>query len=253
MEATEANILAALHLLAGTYHGNLGLLPKQIRDLPVATAQDTVFFYFSGHGKKNGSRYLLLAHNFHLDLASGNVSGAVSDLTLTNSLEALNAAQVVVILDACESGAALDPEHGRVGPFNFKGFAQMAYDKGIFAISATQSNSDAHESADLCHAQFTYILVEDGLVAKFADWRPVDQMITTKEWLQYGSEKREPLTPNSQCVQPTGNAQTATSVAKSGQAARTLSDQTPRLFLPDVYSGFDFTIADFRDPHKRNP
>ena len=252
-EAIDANILAALHRLAGTFHGNLGVLPKQIRDLPAATAQDTVFFYFSGHGKKNGSRYYLLANNFHLDLASGAVSGAVSDLKLTNALDELKAAQVVVILDACESGAALDPEHGRVGPFNFKGFAQMAYDKGIFAISATQSTSDAHESVDLCHAQFTYILVEDGLVAKLADWRPVDQIITTKEWLQYGTEKRQPRTPNTQCVQPTGNAQTGTLVAKSGQVVKTLWDQTPRLFLPDVYSGFDFTIADFRDPHKRNP
>ena len=214
-EATDANILAALRLLAGTFHGNLGLLPKQIRGLPVASAQDTVFFYFSGHGKKNGLRYFLLANNFHLDLASGRVSGAVSDLTLTKSLEALNAAQVVVILDACESGAALDPEHGRVGPFNFKGFAQMAYDKGIFTISATQSNSDAHESVDLCHAQFTYILVEDGLVSNFADWRPVDQTITTKEWLQYGAERREPQTPNHQCVQSPGIAQTTTEAAKA--------------------------------------
>ncbi len=177
----------------------------------------------------------------------------MSDLTLTKSLEALNAAQVVVILDACESGAALDPEHGRVGPFNFKGFAQMAYDKGIFTISATQSNSDAHESVDLCHAQFTYILVEDGLVSNFADWRPVDQTITTKEWLQYGAERREPQTPNHQCVQSPGIAQTTTEAAKGSRAPKSLWEQTPRLFLPDVYSGFDFTISDFRGPHARNP
>jgi WD40 repeat protein len=244
-EATDTNILAALHLLAGTFQGNRSLLPKQIRDLPVTSAQDTVFFYFTGHGTKSESRYFLLANNFHLDLATGRVSGAVSDLALANALEALGASQVVVILDACESGAALDAEQRSVGPFNFKSFAQMAYDKGIFVISATQSDSDAHESADLCHAQFTYVLVEDGLVSNLADWRPVDKVITTKEWLQYGAEKVEPVTPHKHC-QLVESTQAAAAGAKRPKVTRNLWEQTPRLFLPDVYSGFDFTVSDFR-------
>lgn len=246
-DATDANILAALQLLAGTYRGNKSLLPKQIRDLPVAAAQDTVFFYFSGHGKKSGSRYFLLAHNFRLDLASGGVSGAVSDLELTKVLEALNAAQVIVVLDACESGAPLE---ARVGPFNFKGFAQMAYDKGIFVISATQSTSDAHESDDLCHAQFTYILVEDGLVSTLADWRPVDKLITAKEWLQYGAENGAPVTPNKNCAQPPGSIPLGAAPAKHTGQTKRLWEQTPRLFLPDIYSGFDFTVSDLRIPPK---
>lgn len=244
-DATDTNILAGLQLLAGTYHGDHSTLPSQIRDLPAAAAQDAVFFYFSGHGGVNGQRYYLLAHNYHFDLASRRVSGALSDLDLANALEALSAAQVVFVLDACESGAELDAENGRVGPFSFKGFAQMAYDKGIFVISATQATADAHEDPELCHARFTYILVEDGLVSKFADWRPKDNVITAKEWLQFGAENLTPKTPNKQCVQP---AKDSTAQAPEMRRAPTsLADQTPRLFLPDVYSGFDFTISDFRD------
>jgi len=250
-EGTAENIIAALQLLSGTYHGNPSLLPIQIRNLPSASAHDTVFFYFAGHGAKVGSRYILLAHNFQFDLTSRHWSGAVSDLTLATNLESLRADKVVVIIDACESGAALDPGNGRVGPFDFKSFAQMAYDKGIFVIAATQSSVAAREVASLCHGQFTYILVKDGLVSYLADWRPVDGKISVKEWLQYGAEHKHPLTPNKECAQPTPPPKILGENAKPIESAKSLWEQVPRLFLPDVYSGFDFMVSKVSAPAKR--
>ena len=122
----------------------------------------------------------------------------------------------------------------------------MAYDKGIFVISATQSDSEAHESAYLCHAQFTYILVEDGLVSNLADWRPVDKIITTKEWLQYGAETKSRLHLTSTVHNSPIVFKPRPHLQKSGEMPRKLWEQTPRLFLPDVYSGFDFTMLDLR-------
>ncbi len=241
-EATSTNILASLELLAGTFRGDRTVLPNQIRGLSAANANDTVFFYFSGHGTKSGLRYLLLASNFQRDLASGGAQGTVSDLELANVLQSIDASQIIVVLDACESGAALDTPQRSVGPFNFKSLAQMAYDKGIFVISATQSNSDAHESSDLCHAQFTYILAADGLVSYLADWRPTDGVITTTEWLQYGAEHLYPQIPIKPCS--IGAKTRDNAVFAAARTPRKIWEQVPRLFLPDVYSGFDFPISD---------
>jgi hypothetical protein len=78
----------------------------------------------------------------------------------------------------------------------------------------------------------------------------VDGKISVKEWLQYGAEHKRPLTSNKECAQPTPPPNLGEN-GKPIESARSLWEQVPRLFLPDVYSGFDFMLSKVAAPAKR--
>jgi hypothetical protein len=60
-------------------------------------------------------------------------------------------------------GQALEAEEKRRGPMNSKGLAQLAYEKGMYILTAAQSFQAALEAAQLGHGYLTYALVEEGL------------------------------------------------------------------------------------------
>jgi formate-dependent phosphoribosylglycinamide formyltransferase (GAR transformylase) len=55
------------------------------------------------------------------------LSHSISDLEIEAVVEGLDASRVVMIIDACNSGQALEAEERRRGPMNSKGLAQLAY------------------------------------------------------------------------------------------------------------------------------
>ncbi len=72
-----------------------------------------------------------------------------------------------------------------------RGLGQLAYDKGMRILTASQADDIALEHDDLEHGLLTYSLIQDGIQASKADWKPKDLQIMLGEWLQYG-EKRVP-------------------------------------------------------------
>ena len=78
------------------------------------------------------------------------------------------------MIDACNSGQALEAEEKRRGPMNSKGLAQLAYEKGMYILTAAQSYQAALEAAQLGHGLLTYALVEEGLKTPIADNEPKD-------------------------------------------------------------------------------
>ncbi len=70
----------------------------------------------------------------------------MSDLELETAVEGLDAQQVLLVIDACNSGQALEAEERRRGPMNSKGLAQLAYEKGMFILTAAQSYQAALET-----------------------------------------------------------------------------------------------------------
>ncbi len=78
-------------------------------------------------------------------------------------VEGLDAGHLLLIIDACNSGQALEAEEKRRGPMNSKGLAQLAYEKGMYILTAAQSFQAALEAAQLGHGLLTYALVEEGL------------------------------------------------------------------------------------------
>jgi uncharacterized caspase-like protein len=72
---------------------------------------------------------------------------------------------------------------------NSKGLAQLAYEKGMYILTAAQSYQAALEATQLGHGLLTYALVEEGLKTPVADNEPKDGVLSAREWLDFATER----------------------------------------------------------------
>jgi WD40 repeat protein/uncharacterized caspase-like protein len=180
-DATKANILRVLSRLAET-----------------AQPEDAVIVYFSGHGTAQQQRFYLIPFDLGYQGERTKLSAAdlqvilqhsISDRELEAAFEKIDAGQLLTVIDACNSGQALDAEEKRRGPMNSKGLAQLAYEKGMYILTAAQSYQAALEASRIGHGYLTYALVEEGLRQGKADKAPRDNLILLREWLDYATER----------------------------------------------------------------
>ena len=138
-DATKENILLALKLLAGTVTSPL---PKSaaadLLKIKPAQPEDAVIFYFSGHGTAKEDRFYLVPYDLgyqglrsELDEAglATILSHSVSDLELEEALKPVDVDQLLLVIDACNSGQALQAADERRGPMNARGLAQLGLRK----------------------------------------------------------------------------------------------------------------------------
>ncbi len=177
--ATKANVLRALAQLAAKVQ-----------------PEDAVVIYYAGHGTAQGNRFYLIPHDLGYTGARDKVDAAglqqvlahsISDEELEAVFERIDAGQLLMVLDACNSGQALEAEEKRRGPMNSKGLAQLAYEKGMYILTAAQSFQAAQEAAQVGHGLLTYALIEEGLKQGAADSEPKDGQIGIREWLDYAT------------------------------------------------------------------
>jgi WD40 repeat protein len=180
-QATKANILAELSKLAGR-----------------AQPEDEVVIYFAGHGTAQANRFYLIPHDLGYTgsrtrlTADGlklMLSQSISDVELEAAFELIPAAQMMLVIDACNSGQALEAEERRRGPMNSKGLAQLAYEKGMYILTAAQSFQAAQEASEVGHGLLTYALVEEGLKNSAADAQPRNGEILVREWFDYATTR----------------------------------------------------------------
>ncbi|PYS77148.1 MAG: hypothetical protein DMF66_10875, partial [Acidobacteria bacterium] len=199
-EATKQNILTALRRLSGAGAGPLAAgAPKSLEGLKAAEPEDVVVIYFAGHGTAHGKRFYMIPHD--LGYAGDRVlktesnlqtilDHSINDEELEQILEPLNVGQLVLVIDACNSGQALEAEERRRGPMNSKGLAQLAYEKGMYILTAAQSYQAALEAAQFGHGLLTYALVEEGLKKGEAETPSSrDGQIVVREWFDYAAER----------------------------------------------------------------
>ena len=196
--ATKANILSALKRLAGA-PGAPSLKAGPLDGLKRAEPEDTVIIYFAGHGTAQAQRFYLIPHDLGYtgDRTKLNEQGLQSDtldtafqiLSWNEAVEGLDAGHLLLVIDACNSGQALEAEEKRRGPMNSKGLAQLAYEKGMYILTAAQSYQAALEAAQLGHGLLTYALVEEGLKTAVADSEPKDGVLNAREWLDFATER----------------------------------------------------------------
>ncbi|HEU4834258.1 MAG TPA: caspase family protein [Pyrinomonadaceae bacterium] len=196
-DATKANILAAIKRLAGDV-GPPSLKAGPLDALKRAEPEDTVVIYFAGHGTAQAQRFYLIPHDLgytgeRTKLTEQGLSTmlahSISDVELETAVEGLDAGHLLLIIDACNSGQALEAEEKRRGPMNSKGLAQLAYEKGMYILTAAQSFQAALEAAQLGHGYLTYALVEEGLKTPVADTQPRDGVVIAREWLNFATER----------------------------------------------------------------
>src|SRR5882724_4170854 len=196
-QATRENILSALRRLSGASEPPT-LKAGPLDKLKRAEPEDAVIIYFAGHGTAQGQRFYLIPHDLGypgdrnaLDEngLKSILSHSISDQELEDAVEGLAAGSLLMVIDACNSGQALEAEEKRRGPMNSKGLAQLAYEKGMYILTAAQSYQAALEAAQFGHGLLTFALVEEGLKTAVADSEPKDGILNAREWLDFATER----------------------------------------------------------------
>jgi hypothetical protein len=189
---TSDDVSIALSILAG-FKGD-GMYQEMrahghdVSALAEATPDDVVIISFSGHGFADAAgSFALLASNARwgaLDAAPDPDTVIDAD-DLTMWLRAIKAGEIAFIIDACHSGAAVNSPDFKPGPMGDPGLGQLAYDKGLRILAATQADDVALETSSLKHGYLSYALGE-GLGSQIAraDFNR-DGRIRLDEWLRY--------------------------------------------------------------------
>ena len=115
----------------------------------------------------------------------------ISSEELSVWLRGVDAGEMALVIDSCHSAASVEAGGFKPGPMGDRGLGQLAYDKGMRILAATQADDVALESERLGQGLLSYALVRDGLgKARRADLDG-DGRVMLQEWLEYG-EKRVP-------------------------------------------------------------
>lgn len=194
-QATKDNFHAVLDRLAGK-NVDRKLLEgvKNADQLQKATPDDLVLIMYSSHG------YADRAGNFYfIPYDTGPGTGklftdtvrqhSISSDELSLWLRDVDAGEMIMIVDACHSAAAIEGSDFKPGPMGSRGLGQLSYDKGMKILTATQSDNVALENKQIKQGLLTYALVRDGIEARQADFKPKDNVINISEWLSYGVDR----------------------------------------------------------------
>ena len=214
--------------------------------------EDAVIVFFAGHGTAQGNQFYLIPHDLGYDGPRENLTEAglqtilahsVSDRELEKLFEGIDAGQLLLVIDACNSGQALEAEEKRRGPMNSKGLAQLAYEKGMYVLTAAQSYQAAQEAARFGHGFLTYALVEEGLKQGAADREPKNGAIEMREWLDFATyevpkmqlnNSREALRGSGRYVNFVGDGREL-GIAKTEGGAKTEAGVTDNIQRPRVF------------------
>jgi hypothetical protein len=230
-EATKQKIL-----------GTLGELAAGGRD--PAQPEDTVIVYFSGHGISEGERFYMIPFDIgytgrRADLgrsAEGYatiMAHGISDQELERAFRSIDARNVMLIIDACESGTALRAQDERQGPMNSKGLVQFAYEKGMSVLTATEGAEAAYVSNPFKRSYLNYALIDEALGRNLADNDPADGTLVLREWFDYAA-RRVPVLQEEAAkkrVEQAGNQSKGLTERDAQKAAEvTSTEQRPRAF-----------------------
>ena len=215
--ATKANILLALKRFSKD--GDKISVPnkfnqelqRELAKIKPTQPEDALVVYYAGHGtarcmtdektkQTNCDRFYLIPHDGFPVEKFENVQdrlnkiyqNSISDEELSDSLETVDAGKMMMVIDACNSGA-IEGEEKRRGPMNSRGLAQFAYEKGMDILTASQSQQSALEGLKIKNKQGAIITIQHGLLTyallqaftqKDAN-KDRDNKITENEWLSY--------------------------------------------------------------------
>jgi uncharacterized caspase-like protein len=171
-----------------------------VGELAKATPDDLVILTFSGHGytERNGAFYLLPSDaDSDRDIPPTSLPSFVSSEELSEWLRDVDAGQMAMIIDACHSAASVDIPGFKPGPMGDRGLGQLAYDKGMRILAASQADDIALEIENLHHGLLTYALVQEGLRPGKDGKIPADLaghgQVTLEDWLKYGEQRTPSL------------------------------------------------------------
>lgn len=164
-----------------------------------AKPEDAFIFYYAGHGvmsegdQASSSEFFLVPND--IVKLYGDDEGlsqkGISAQRLKEVCTSIQAQKQVVVLDACQSGGAVQAFSTR-GAANEKAILQLARSAGLVVLSATGTEQFAAEFGQLGHGVFTYAILK-GLNGD-ADGGTKDGKITVKELEAYLNDRVPELT-----------------------------------------------------------
>jgi len=202
-QATKAILNAIFDKLAGkdTDEDILSGI-KGSKSLSQATPQDALFITFSTHGfRTQDGEFYLFGHD--IGRGSTKVLPELGKLISTKDLRTwmrdIDAGDFVMVVDACNSAASVQQAGFKPGPMSSRGLGQLAFNKKMRIIAASQGNEEAEENAALQQGVLSYALLQEGLLAGWADTPPQDLdgvqtgnrdgQIEMSEWLAYAQAR----------------------------------------------------------------
>jgi WD40 repeat protein len=248
---TKAVINAALQLLsASSDPGSARAYAlAKLREIGIdgsafeaATPDDLVIISYSGHGwtDRDGNFFMLPADaRWTYAGPPADRRSMISAGELASWLEDIDAGDMALVIDACHSAASVAVDGFKPGPMGDAGLGQLAYDKGIHIIAASQSDDVALEDASLQHGLLTYALAVKGIdehgfgEADLDD----DKRIKLNEWLRYAVNQLPSL---SKIIR----LRRAASGFGGKRRATVISDSQAAEPKPQVPALFDFNAAD---------
>ncbi|UUZ56976.1 caspase family protein [Massilia sp. H-1] len=192
--ASKQNIRTVLDVLAGRPVS--AALRAQIPNadkLRKATPDDAVFLSFSGHGfyESGGDFYLLPT-----DIGPGKtrqptdavLAASISSAELTRWLRPVDGGDMALVIDACHSGAAVGADF-KPGPMGSRGLGQLAFDKGMLVLAATQADNVALEAEELEHGYLSYAGGAGRLAGRTCRLQAEGWPHHGHEWLGYAAQR----------------------------------------------------------------
>ena len=139
-QATKANIQAALTKLAES------------------NPEDMVLLYFAGHGDTFGDSWYFMPHEVRYPEREDEVkSRGLATAEINDLVKNMGAQKVLMMMDACKSGAALVKYRGFE---DRKALMKVARASGVHVVAAAGKDQFAAEVSELGHGIFTYTLLE---------------------------------------------------------------------------------------------
>lgn len=173
--------LASVKVLAGT------VTKEEIREAIKAMAPlptDMVVLFWAGHGFTDDKEF----HLFPSNLPDGSLKdqavlrASVSGTELEEWLRPLDAGRFLMIIDACHSAAAVESGGFKPAPIAARGLGQLAFDKQMLVVSASQSDQVALELNQTGHGLLSYALFAEA---------PREQ--TLGEWVKAAAQRTPQL------------------------------------------------------------
>jgi WD40 repeat protein len=188
VRVTKARVKAVFDLLAGhPVPAELVATLPNSAELQAANPEDLLLISYAGHGMA-GDRGQFYLFPYDTGASDGKVvpSALISSDDLSEWLEDVDAGDMTFIIDACQSAASVQGEGFKPGPMGSRGLGQLAYDKGMRILAASQTQEAALESPKLRHGILSYALLIEGLEDGLANYEPKDDQVTLEKWLRWG-------------------------------------------------------------------
>jgi uncharacterized caspase-like protein len=236
-QATKDRIKGVIDKLAGQKVDVARLAGiRNAEQLRPARPEDLVLIAFSTHGDTDQQgQFYLMPYDVGASAEESDLrQHAISTEELSAWLRTLDAGELVMIVDACHSAATVESKDFKPGPMGSRGLGQLAFDKGMRILAASQRDQYALETEKTQQGLLSYALVREGLQDSAADFKPNDTRIHLSEWLSYGAERVPRLYQDYRdCQQDERNcklkARTAT-VLDRREGKNFISIQQPALF-----------------------